>query len=491
MFSRLRLFRICDSGNVSVLASVLSLPLIFGVGLATDYSRHSSARAHLQSVADATALALAASKEQSESKLRAMADDAIASNTDLDNIENVVISKLDVSADAIDLDLDGDIPAIFMKLAGYDRLATSASAMAERAVNGNVEVALVLDNTWSMSEVDAKGKSKIDALKTASELLIEELLRPGDGSVKIALVPYADYVNVGTQYRSASWLSVPSDYTTEPAPKTCVTKTTKTVCDKQKPKTTCTREVDGVSETYSCGGGCEAGYSREVTVAPYQSCSGGGSGTAYKWYGCIGSRMTGTNRLNDLNPSVRYPGYVETSQKCLNPIVPLSSNEKTLVDAARGMIINRGSYKPYTYIPAGLTWGLNVLAPGIPFDEPDAYDPVNLKPRKVAVLMTDGENTLRFNAADGRHAVFNGNETNKKKQFATTNAETLLICDYMKSKNIEIYTVAFMVDDAAAKDVLEKCATDTAHYFDASDSENLLAAFSNISSSLRVVRLAR
>ena len=44
-------------------------------------------------------------------------------------------------------------------------------------------------------------------------------------------------------------------------------------------------------------------------------------------------------------------------------------------------------------------------------------------------------------------------------------------------------------DDAKA--MLEGCASDASHYYDASDPEKLLAAFSGIAQSLSQVRLAR
>jgi hypothetical protein len=56
---------------------------------------------------------------------------------------------------------------------------------------------------------------------------------------------------------------------------------------------------------------------------------------------------------------------------------------------------------------------------------------------------------------------------------------------------IEIFTVAFKVDDAAARTMLQGCATDAQHYYDASDPEALLVAFAGIAQSLRQVRLAR
>lgn len=474
------------------MSALLSVPLILAAGLAVDYTRYSASYRHLQELADITSLALAASKEQNKEKLQKMAEDTIEANRDSNRLSSVNIANLITTADDVDLELHGAIPATFMGIAGYDLLPSKASALAERAMMGKVEVALILDNTWSMSATDAKGTSKIATLKTAATKLVNELMQTEDGIVRIGLVPYADYVNVGTQYRNESWLDVPADYTTTPAPKTCEWKNVETtVCDKQNPPKTCTRVVDGIEETYSCSGGCAEGYSRKVTEYK-EVCTGGGKGTAYKWYGCVGSRKGSDYRLHDDNTGIKYPGYVETSHKCLNPIVTLTSKKTTLLPAINDMIINRGtSYRPNTYIPAGLIWGLNVLSPGIPFKDAGDYDGNNVRPRKVAVLMTDGENTLRYNSADGRHPTLSGNAVNQGKQIKQTNDDTVAICDYMKSKNIEIFAVAFMVDDATAKSVLESCATDASHYYDASDSEALLAAFSGIGQSLRVVRLAR
>jgi len=54
-----------------------------------------------------------------------------------------------------------------------------------------------------------------------------------------------------------------------------------------------------------------------------------------------------------------------------------------------------------------------------------------------------------------------------------------------------VFSVAFMVDNEAAKKTLQDCASSAEHYFDASDPEKLMAAFSGIARSLSVVRLAR
>jgi hypothetical protein len=311
--------------------------------------------------------------------------------------------------------------------------------------------------------------------------------------VKVGIVPFADYVNVGVGNRKESWVSVQDDYsttktTTTPAvPYTCKTVSTKQVCSKGAPKT-CTSTTDGVTTTYDC----TPNICTTVPVTPYQSCSGGTpektttTVTNYKWYGCVRSRKTGELRLNDSEPNSPYPGFLGTSQQCLNPIVPLTSDKTVLTTAIDSLIINIGGYKPSTYIPAGLIWGVNVLSPTAPFAEGKTYDPANKMPRKALVLMTDGANTMYFRASDGTHqnATNNGHVT-------TTNNDTSKICEYAKSKKIEVFTVAFAVTDVAAKTMLQGCASGLDHYYDATDSAALSAAFQSIGQSLTSLRLSQ
>jgi hypothetical protein len=72
-----------------------------------------------------------------------------------------------------------------------------------------------------------------------------------------------------------------------------------------------------------------------------------------------------------------------------------------------------------------------------------------------------------------------------------TNEDTLAICTNMKAKGIEVFTVAFMVEDAVAESMLKVCASSDQHFYSASNSELLSDAFAGIAESLQVVRLAR
>ncbi|MGO4642398.1 pilus assembly protein TadG-related protein [Mesorhizobium sp. 2RAF45] len=488
-------FLSCKRGNFAIFGAVCVVPLVLTVGFAVDYSRLVAAHSRLQTVADAAALAVAGSKETDQARIREMAEAFVAANQTDQTLEGTKISSLSGSNTNVDIALTAKLPMTFMRLARFDTMDVGVSALATRGVSGSFEIGLVLDNTWSMSEKDSRGTAKIDTLKNAATNLVTQLFAVSDAKVKVALIPYADYVNVGIQNRAASWLSVPGDYSTTPAPKTCKTLTTKTVCLTSAPTYACTKTVDGVVEPATCGGGCTKSESQ--TVAPYQSCTGGGSPANYTWFGCVGSRMKTPekqlpDRLTDNNPSDKYPGYLDTTQKCLNPIVPLTTNKLGILTAINSMVINIGSsYKPNTYIPAGLIWGQNMLSPTEPFSEGGDYDASNASPRKVIVLMTDGKNTLRFNQSDGKHVALSSGASAAALQIKQANTESTDICSYIKSHNIEVFTVAFMVDDSDARQMLADCATDPTHFYDASDAERLLTAFQGIGDSLKQVRLAR
>ncbi len=476
-------------GNFAMMAGLLIIPVMAAAGLSVDYSRYVSARAHLQSLADAAALALASDEPKSKRESLDAAEAIIGADHKAATVRDVTIALLESNDETVKIQLAGKLDLTFMRIVGQETVEVAAEADAERAMKGNIEVSLILDNTWSMSSADARGVTKIAALKTAASGLVNELMTARNGPlVKIALVPYADYVNVGTQYRGKTWLDIEKEYTVPATSQTCQMSTTKYECSAWKPaNSTCSSNADGIVTTWDCSGSCTQWS--PTTVEPYEVCSGGSAAQDYKWWGCVGSRKNGNLRLDDSSPNSPYPGYVSTWQQCLNPIVPLTSDKAKLVSAINGMIINIGSYKPNTYIPAGLVWGLNTLSDTEPLTEAAPYDPDGNKPRKVAILMTDGANTLRYRPSDGRHVAFDSDPTKAESQLQKTDSETVTICSTMKAKGIEIFSVAFMVETDRAKSVLESCATDKDHYFDASDSAKLMESFGNIGRSMRVVRL--
>ncbi|AJC81121.1 Tad-like/von Willebrand factor A domain-containing protein [Rhizobium etli bv. phaseoli str. IE4803] len=82
-------------------------------------------------------------------------------------------------------------------------------------------------------------------------------------------------------------------------------------------------------------------------------------------------------------------------------------------------------------------------------------------PKKYIVFMTDGDNN---------------NDESGGRSYDTATKET---CDHAKSTGIEIYTIAFMAPEGGQA-LLQYCASDASHYFQAEKMEDLLAAFKAI-----------
>ncbi len=168
-----------------------------------------------------------------------------------------------------------------------------------------------------------------------------------------------------------------------------------------------------------------------------------------------------------------YPALMNAT--CANAIVPLTDN-KTVVKAAINALAASGE----TYIPAGLMWGWNVLSPAAPFTEGAPYDSNNRKPRKALVLMTDGVNTKSLNGT-----MHNGNSQ------ANADGVTTAMCNQIRNAGIEIFTIAFMVTQAATQNMLRGCATSGDNFFNATDAAALQAAFERIAASLQTPYLGQ
>lgn len=101
------------------------------------------------------------------------------------------------------------MPTDFIDILGYffdhnvfDAITVAGSSTAKWGTT-KLRVALVLDNTGSMEQSD-----KIGALKNATKSLLTILqdAQGTDGDVQVAIVPFVNGVNVGTDNVDATWL---------------------------------------------------------------------------------------------------------------------------------------------------------------------------------------------------------------------------------------------------------------------------------------------
>lgn len=210
---------------------------------------------------------------------------------------------------------------------------------------------------------------------------------------------------------------------------------------------------------------------------------------------CVSERI-GANEYTDAAPATTWIGrvYLPGGSSCLqNTIVPLSSN-KTALHAATNSLTASGS----TAGQIGLAWGWYLLAPNFAnlwptASQPGAYDDDEVV--KVVVFMTDGEfNTAYCNGVLSQES--NGSSSSQINCDATNgdpDDQALSLCAGMKAPGvgIEVYTVAFQVSSSSIREMLEDCATDDDHYFNASSNQDLIDAFAEIGGFISDLRLAQ
>jgi Flp pilus assembly protein TadG len=452
-----------QSGSVAIIFALCLMSLLVSAGLAIDFGRSASLRTSLQNDLDAAILGAAVNATEI-SEMRSVTERQLKDNWS---------KKFDIAADTISLTVDKPtettilgtaqvrVPTTLMALAGIDNVDVSVTSQIELA-SENVELALVLDVTDSMAG------SKIEALKTSANSLIDKAYanEASADHVKIAIVPFADYVNVGELHRNAPWMSVPLD--SEETRETCIDNYREVTGTTNCRIVPYTYDRDGVSVTVDTHV-CDYEYG-----PPENRCF---TNTYYtRWYGCAASRDYPLD-VNDTDWDVPVPGAMNVS--CGAPGMRLTND----VDALKQRINDITTFGN-TYMPAGLFWGWAVLSPGEPFTEARQYgEKIDGVPvQKVMVLMTDGANT--------RSPIY-GNDNHAGSDVTLANQRTAELCTNIKGKGIKIYTVAFEVAEPTIKNILRDCASSPSNFFDAEDSGELQTAFENIGANLSPLRIAR
>jgi Flp pilus assembly protein TadG len=459
MFSR---FKADCLGNVSMMLALAVVPLCIGAGAAIDFVQVSNSQTILQGAADAAALAGASSRKTNAAELKKIVDDYLAANGANDTLSQVdsVIPVLDPVKKTFSVEIKGKRNTSLMHLVGVDTINLGAYSEIKLGGDG-LEVAMVLDVTGSMN-----ASGRLPALKTAANNFVNKLMdAEATGSyVRVGIVPFAEYVNVGLGVRNEPWMNVPADTSvsgTEICGPTFPDRTTK--CDEVTKSTL----VDGIPTTYTSYENC---VTTDGPPGP-NACHTPVSTT--KWNGCVGSRNDPMDESIG-TPSSPYPGLPNVP--CNSEIVPLTKNKTTLQSTISGLTAN-GS----TYIPAGLLWGWNMVDSNAPLTEAKTASQIkDMGGSKAIVLMTDGDNTL--SADYPYHWGTDGDKADKKVKD---------LCKNIKDDDIVIYTVSFMVTDDDTVKMLEKCASDPSKALTADNAAQLSQVFDEISASMLALRMTK
>lgn len=468
------------SGNIAMMFGIGCMVLLMGVGTALDYSALTSRAKSLQDYTDAAVLAAASSKENDVAALTKIVNDTLKLHNDngWTITSTVSVNEDDIITVATETVYDTMLMGIF----GHDKMPIGIESAAPFGASTPLNIAFVLDSTFSM-----RGGNLSD-LQTAAGGLIDKLDDLDNEKIRMSVVPFSEYVNVGVSNRNEPWINVALDSKTT-GPETCrmVTPTTTTCTGTE----TVNSSRDGIDYSYERNTGCTS----TPTGAPdYQSCS---SPTLEetKWNGCAGSRRApkntraGVDGIGNRIPGISYinpapSGHFNPS--CGTEMLPLTASYSDVKSKINSMTPNG-----MTYIPTGLMWGWRTLTPEAPFPAGSA---ATSKPDEPAinaiVLMSDGANTVR--KEDVYHIEDKADDAVAGVGLEA-NALTAETCEAIKDDGIIIYTVSynFPSDPSGTKAILEACATSSGDYFDANDAAELSAAFDRIGNSIFSVRLSR
>jgi len=208
------------------------------------------------------------------------------------------------------------------------------------------------------------------------------------------------------------------------------------------------------------------------------------------------ARASGSRSLN--GPS---PNYVCPAEALPVEYDRTLTSLKEYIDEDNFALPNIGTF----HTPA-LVWAYRLLERDDFFlrNRPDDK-PVN----KVIIFMTDGIFDSRDDGRtpsgggskifDTAYTAYGTYEDRRMTDTTTKNANiTQLerrfrkVCEAAKDDGIQLYTIAFRLNNNDAKQLFQACATDpNTHYFDASDGEELDEAFKTIAAELVNLRLTR
>ncbi len=505
----LRRFMASRRGGITLTMGLAAVPLSFMTMGAIDYGRATMVKSDLQDALDAATLTVGKSTTTSPTTIQSMGATTLAGNLKAYPDTHLVSSSFTLNGAKLDATATATMTPMVADLFGASTVQISASSEVVRAVN-KLEIALVLDNTGSMAG------TKLTLLKTAASNFVDTLsaaaARTTDPTaVKIGLVPFSMTVNVGSTYKTATWID-----------QNAASPINDQIFGSHANRFTLFSQM-GVSWA-GCVESRQSPYDVQDTApttatpatlfTPFFAPDEPGSSSSTNvwnnmtWYnnylndvttssswstrqGYVAKYNTHTFLHTGTNSSTGYT-YGPNAGCSLQPLARLSNNWTSLKSS-----INSMTAVGDTNIPMGLMWGWHVLSPNAPFADGAAYGTQKLT--KVVVLMTDGQNQntsnsnsdASFYSGDGyiwqnRLGITSGSDAQRQ---TALDGKLTTLCTNMKAENIVIYTVRVDVTDNNYA-VLQNCATTPDKFYNVQDATQLNAVFDAIAGAIQNLRIS-
>jgi len=490
------------SGNVAMIFALSIIPFILMLGGAIDFNRQRGMAVEVQAALDSALMnvvheAPGLTDEELKLRMRDSFDAAMQG-------KSVTVTVFDVvrSGEEIAVTFDGSIPSTMLGIAGIHDMKIGRES-AVMAGNKTFEIALALDTTGSMEG------DKIAKLKVAAKTLVTNLSTKINDTnrLKFAVVPFANYVNVGPSNANETWMdkqaraSYHAEYFDRDVnrfdlydhlgiawPGCVESRPYPHDVDDTEPSIPAPDtlfvpmfvpdEIDDTlnyPNTYLPDPGTLTGLAAVRDTAKYGVVD---PDVPSGWTPVTVQRANYGFYSNVTSP--QGPDF-----NCVvRPITPLTSNYASVTTEIDSLVVG-GS----TNMVEGIMWGWRALSERKPFDEGRLYGADNNF--KVIVLLTDGNNQMNgFPNLLGSDSVSYGYIENGRLGLsagATTEEIGLALddrfaeaCANARARGIIIYTIRLELGDTRSEDLLKACATSPAHFLDVPDVDDLDQAFAAI-----------
>jgi Flp pilus assembly protein TadG len=427
------------SGSVLPLLGIAAVPVVGLIGASVDYSRAAAVQTAMQAAVDSTSLYMAKdAASQSAQAMQASAQsyfNAIFTRTDAVP-PTVTVSYSTSGGSQVVVTATSSVKTMFMGILGFTQLPVAAASTSTWG-NKRLRVALVLDNTGSMSE--GTQVSKISALKTATHNLLGQLKSAAmvDGDVYVSIIPFVKDVNVGSSNYNQDWI----DWT------------------------------DWNANNGTCSGGSWGwGWGGGSTSA---SCSGTWTPANHNtWNGCVTDRDQNYDTTNT-PPSSGTLFPAEQYSSCPASLMPQSYDWTALNNKVDAMTAAGNTNQAI-----GLAWGWQSLTAGSPLNAP-AKDS-NYQYSDIIIILSDGINT--------QDRWYNNASSIDNRQ--------RILCDNIKNAGVTIYSIQVNTSNDPTSAVLQYCAgtragvADAGKFYLLTTPDQIITTFNQIGVGLSKLRIS-
>jgi Flp pilus assembly protein TadG len=420
-------------GNTAIIFGLAVIPILALGGGAVDFAQRARVRGELQGAGDTAALAAAKMVQQAQlkrdanfnanwSQLQANAEQTARKLLAVAVKGTKGTPDFDVSITQSDVTITGhyDMKTSFLGVIGMNTLPATSLSQVHLPPPTLVEIALVLDYSLSMNQ-----NSKYQRMTAAARDFISKVASTRGDRTKIGIVPFSEFV----------YADVANS-------------------DVRPAQTGGTHDWDGGSG-YDGGwnwGGDPDDPAASATAKcllnrdyPYSVTNDTPSGaTASKW--------------QQADPdSSRCRSYETSGLKA-----------RDLTDDFSGLSNALSTMRPvgWTNIALGTEMGWQMLSPDEPFETARDFSDPNVA--KILILLTDGVQTIEAMGPGGETSIDAANHT------------TAELCENLKASGVNVFTIAYDVDNTSVYSLLSGCASGSASYFEVHDSSGIGAVFDAI-----------